>query len=224
MVVRDGRTLADAVPRHRLARLLPAARRACSRSRSRRTTRMSGLFYVYSTDRDGGAATSSSSARSREREPRRPGQARGRCCACRTSSANHNGGLLLFGPDGLPLHRDRRRRRRGRPAWPRKRAGPQRRCSASSCASTPHRAARRLHDPAPTIRSVGRSRGARARSTPTGCATRGGSRSTGATGDLRSATSARTRTRRSTSCVAGKRAGANSRLAAVGGAADASSN
>ena len=42
-----------------------------------------------------------------------------------------------------------------------------------------------------------------ARSTPTGCATRGASRSTAATATSRSATSARTRSRRSTSCATG---------------------
>ena len=45
-----------------------------------------------------------------------PGIARAACCSRTSREPNHNGGLLLFGPDGAALHRLRRRRRRRRPA------------------------------------------------------------------------------------------------------------
>ena len=50
------------------------------------------------------------------------------------TNANHNGGMLAFGPRRLPVHRRRRRRLRQRSAE--QRAERRRRCSARSCAST----------------------------------------------------------------------------------------
>ena len=95
------------------------------------------------------------------------------------TNANHNGGMLAFGPDGYPLHRRRRRRRRQRSAEQR----PEHRtcCSARSCASTSitrsgggHAVRRRR----PTTRSSARRR-ARRDLRVSACAIPGASASTG---------------------------------------------
>ena len=113
----------------------PAASRACCRWRSRPTTPVSGLFYVYYTDPTATSASSSTSAPQRRSRPT-PAR-RARCCCMPDDEPNHNGGLLLFGPDGLlyigtgdgggggDQHGARRQRRRSSA-----------RCSARSCAST----------------------------------------------------------------------------------------
>ena len=109
---------------------------------------------------------------------------------------NHNGGEVMFGPDGDALHRARRRRRGGDPQQRAQNLGAA--ASARSCASIRRRAATRRTRSRPTIRSSARP--ARVpRSGCTGCATRGASRSTARPATCGSATSARTRGRRSTS-------------------------
>ena len=51
-------------------------------------------------------------------------------------SGGHNGGCLQFGPDGYPLHLDRRRQRPHPARQPRHRPGPQRPARVASSAST----------------------------------------------------------------------------------------
>ena len=60
-----------------------------------------------------------------------------RCCstASPTSPANHNGGMLAFGPDGCLFYRHGRRRRRATTRTS-ERSEHRTRCSARSCAST----------------------------------------------------------------------------------------
>ena len=72
-------------------------------------------------------------------------------------ASNHNGGLLLFGPDGLPLHRHRRRRHRRRPAA--QRAGP-RLAARQAAADRPGPSGGRRTGSPPTTRSpTSRARG-----------------------------------------------------------------
>ena len=59
----------------------------------------SGLFYVYYTDNDGDERGRRVPARAARTRPTRAPRAR--CCCRRHPEPNHNGGLLLFGPDGL---------------------------------------------------------------------------------------------------------------------------
>ena len=94
------------------------------------------------------------------------------------------------------LHRHRRRRRS--PATPSARPRTSAACSARSCGSTRASGREPYSSPATTRSPTSRARGPR--STPTGCATRGASPSTARPATCGSATSARTRSRRSTRC------------------------
>ena len=97
---RQGRQDArHAVPRHHATASRPAASRACCRWRSRPTTRTSGLFYVYYTDTDGDQRVVEYKRRSDD--VGRPGLRAPGAAACADREPNHNGGLLLFGPDRL---------------------------------------------------------------------------------------------------------------------------
>ena len=101
---------------------------------------------------------------------------------------NHNGGQLQIGPRRAALHLPRRRRIGGRPEPERPEQGPALRPSSGSTRESP--------TPAP-------------RCTPTACETPGGSRSTGRPAACGSATSARTRGRRSTTSATARPAGTN---------------
>ena len=91
---------------------------------------------------------------------------------------NHNGGLMIFGPDKLHLRRHRRWRRRQRPARPRGNAQNARLAAGQDPAHRPEAVGRQGRTRSrPRIRSPGAPAPA-ARSTPTGCATRGASPST----------------------------------------------
>ena len=160
----------------------------------------SGRFYVYYT----------SGGTNRIVEYRRASADRANASTARVVltmpnlEPNHNGGLMVFGPDRLMYvgTGDGGGATTSTAARATRRASG--RFSASCCASTRPRPARgRTRSRRRTRSSAGRARAAR--STATGCATRGGSRSTAAPATSRSATSARTRSRRSTSRAAGGR-------------------
>ena len=119
-------------------------------------------------------------------------------------SPNHNGGQLQFGArrPALPRHRRRRRRRRPgenaqNPEQPARQAAADRPAPQAAATASPELEPVRRRGRAPT------------RSTRSGCATRCGSPSTADGGDLRSATSARTPGRRSTTLLAADARGAN---------------
>ena len=104
---------------------------ACSRSRRPRTTRDNGRFYAaYTGTAAAGGAEGDVHVDSFQTPPRRarPAVRDPILSVGHAAFANHNGGQLQFGPDGLSLHRDRRRRgRRGTPtATPRDTGDPAR--------------------------------------------------------------------------------------------------
>ena len=134
----------------------------------------SGLFYVDYTDTAGD--TRVVSYRRSAGDPLRadPGSARV-VLAQDQPFDNHNGGQLQFGPGAPSMSASAMAARRATPTGPPRTARP---CSARSSASTPP-------SPAPGHGS-----------TPWGCATRGASPSTPATGRWRSAMSARIASRR----------------------------
>ena len=204
-VVEQGGTVERVTPdgeHHDLPRRLrrdrrAAASRACSRSRSPPTTPKSGLLYVDYTNRDGDTRVVEYRA---EDGDGRPGAARGRCSRSSSRSPNHNGGLLLFGPDGKLYiglgdgggggDPDRNGLDLGTLL------GKILRIDPAPDGELPTRSP-------PTTRSSTRP-GRGRRSTPTASATRGASRSTARPATSRSATSARTRSRRSTSSAAAR--------------------
>ena len=99
----------------------------------------SGLFYVYFTDEAGDQRIVEYRRRDADRAD--PGSAR-LVLRMADDESNHNGGLLLFGPDDLLYVGTGRRRRRRRPArQPRATRRTSARCSARSCGSTRARAA-----------------------------------------------------------------------------------
>ena len=206
-VVEDGKALAT--PFLDIRATVTCRRRAgpARRWRSRPTTRRTGRFYVYYTDSDGN--TRVVEYRAREREPRGPPAESARTVLRMAEpEPNHNGGQLQFGPDGLlyigtgdggganDQHGARGNGQNlGSLLGKILRIDPRR----SGGARTRSR---------PTTRSSAGA-GAAARSTPTACATRGASRSIARPATWRSATSARTRSRRSTSRARGTARGAN---------------
>ena len=125
------------------------------------------------------------------------------------SESNHNGGLLLFGPDGLLYVGTGDGGGGGDQHGARGNAQNLGSLLGKILRIDPRASGGRAV-PGPARQPVRRALPARAaRSTPTGCATRGASRSTARRATSRSATSARTRSRRSTSCGAARARGAN---------------
>ena len=206
MILRDGAQARHAVPRHRLAR--DRGRRAgaaVARVRARLRAEPAVLRLLHRrAGRPAGRRVPGPRRRARRRRigPPRAADARRRGQPQRRPAP--------LRPRPPALHRHRRRRRRRRPARePRQRPGPglaagqdpadrpaggERARVLGSVVEPVHRAA-----PAPAPRS-----------TATGCATRGGSRSTAGPGTSRSATSGRTPTRRSTGSAAAAAAGRTS--------------
>ena len=100
ILVRDGEPWRAAVPRPQPARSAAAASRGCCRSRSRPDYERSGRFYVDYTDTSGDTRIESSSgAPSPTRRCADPATRR-EVLHVDQPFSNHNGGLLLFGPDG----------------------------------------------------------------------------------------------------------------------------
>ena len=170
-----------AVPGHPLEGRWPAASRACWGSRSRRTTRAAGAST--SITRAATAASTSSSTARASADRADAGSARS-VLVMDDPEANHNGGSMQFGPDGLLYIGTGDGGGGGRPARrQRQRPEPRLAARASCCASTRGRpAAAPTRSRLEPVRAAAPARAAR--STPTGCATRGASRSTAQTGDL----------------------------------------
>ena len=161
----------------------------------------SGRFYVYYTDSDGDQRVVEYQRASADRadagsRAAGPPDGRPRVQPQRRAAAVR--------PGRPALHRHRRRRRRRRPARRARQRAEPRLAARQDPADRPaaRRRARRTRSRARTRSSGAPARAAR--STATACATRGASRSTAAPATSRSATSARTRSRRSTSCAAGR--------------------
>ena len=121
----------------------------------------------------------------RARAPTAPTPARrGSCCGWPTRESNHNGGLLLFGPDDL-LYIGTGDGGGGGDQHGARGNAPEPRLAARQ--DPAHRPARRRRAAVHGARAATRSSAAparAARSTPTACATRGASRSTARRGDL----------------------------------------
>ena len=135
----------------------------------------SGLFYVYFTDKSGDQRIVE--YRRRDADHADPGSAR-LVLRMADSESNHNGGLLLFGPDGLLYVGTGDGGGGGDQHGSRGNAQNLGSLLGKILRIDP-RGRRRPALPGPGRQPVRRARAARAaRSTPTGCATRGASRST----------------------------------------------
>ena len=166
----------------------------------------SGLFYVYFTDEAGDQRIVEYRRRDADRAD--PGSAR-LVLRMADSESNHNGGLLLFGPDDLLYvgtgdggGGGDQHGARGNGQDLGSLLGKILRIDPRASGGRAYRSRRATRSSVVPARA--------ARSTPTVCATRGASRSTASTATCRSATSARTRSRRSTSCGAARAAGRTS--------------
>ena len=87
-----------AVPRRPRARSRPAASRACSGSRSLRTTRRASQFVIDYTDRNGDTRVVALPLERHEGAARR---ARTQLLFVDQPYPNHNGGMVAYGSDGL---------------------------------------------------------------------------------------------------------------------------
>ena len=119
----------------------PAASRACSGWRSRRTA--ANLFVNYTDGNDDGATVIAAGRSTRLEAANGPTRrAASEILRVDQPFANHNGGNIVFGPDGMPLHRVRRRRQPGRPR--RQRPESRRPCSGKILRIDPSSARRRI--------------------------------------------------------------------------------
>ena len=92
----------------------PSWSRACSGSRSTRTTPSNGLFYVYYADyaTNGNLCLVRYHVSADDPNVADPDSAQLIVDIADDPYINHNGGTVRFGPDGYPLLDDRRRRSR----------------------------------------------------------------------------------------------------------------
>ena len=149
----------------------------------------SGRFYVDYTDRRGDTRVEEF-RRSRRSPNRADRSSRRPVLFVDQPFDNHNGGLLLFGPDGLLYIGMGDGGGGGRPLQ--QRPEPEQRCSGKILRIDPRQSGSQpLHESRASNPFVGPGPGA-TRSTRTGCATPGASRSTAPTATSTSATSART--------------------------------
>ena len=164
-------------------KVTPAASRACSSMAFAPDYAQSGLFYVYYTEQERHESIWSSTT-APSADVADPGSARARAASMDDPEPNHNGGLLVFGPDELLYVGT------GDGGGGNDQHGA--RGNAQNLGSLlgkilridprASRAAGRTRSRRATRSSGARARGPR--STPTACATRGASRSTARTGDL----------------------------------------